>query len=190
MFIGSATIKRHSVAKADLEMAQAPSGRRFRRLLGLARIGAHGLARRCRPDHGRPADWRGRAGLGIPEVHAARRRELVLLGDHAGSHAADVRNLGAAQPERIAGAGLLLFGRIGLAGGGRDRKRQRRSQQQQSNLKMSCYEKRHPSPSPKFGGIVGEGIRIRKHGWPTHHSTSVAAGRMVIQVRSSDNSAG
>src|SRR6478735_3494250 len=115
MFTGSATIKRHSVAKAGLEMAPATSGRRFRRLFGIARLdarlGARRLARRCRPDHNRLAGWLGRglAGLGIwPEVHAAGRRELVLFGDHAGGHAADVRNLGAAQPERVAGAGLLL----------------------------------------------------------------------------------
>ena len=40
-----------------------------------------------------------------------------FLGDHAGRHAVDIGNLGAAEPERIAGAGLLLFGGVGLAGG-------------------------------------------------------------------------
>jgi hypothetical protein len=32
-----------------------PSGRPLRRLFGLARLGADGLARRCGPDDGRPA---------------------------------------------------------------------------------------------------------------------------------------
>src|SRR6476660_6485601 len=116
MFTGSATIKRHSVAKAGLEIAPATSGRRFRRLFGIARLdarlGARSLAWRCRPDHSRLAGWPGRglAGLGIrPEVHAAGRRELVLFGRPCRRSRGDVRNLGAAQPERVAGAGLLLL---------------------------------------------------------------------------------
>jgi len=162
----------------------APSGRGFRRLFGFARLGAHGIARRCRPDHGRPPGRPGRslAGLGIwPELGAARRRELGFFGNHAGRHTADIRNLGAAQPERIASAGLLLLGGVGLAGGGRDRDRECGSQQP-SKPEIPRSKNRHPSPSPKLGGIVGERIRNRKHGWTTRHSTSVAA------VRAADSS--
>jgi hypothetical protein len=152
----------------------APSGRAFHRLFGV-----HGFARRCGPDDGRPAsrpDRSSLAGLGIrPELGAAGRRELGFFGDHAGGHAADIGNLGAAQPERIASAGLLLFGGVGLTGGGRDRNRECGSQQP-SKPEIPCSKNRHP-PSPKFGGIVGERTRIRKHGWTARHSTSVAVAR-------------
>ena len=169
--------RRHQVARAV--RSPVPSGHGFRRLFGFARLGAHGLARRCRPDHDRSAGRPGRslAGLGIrPELGAAGRRELGFFGDHAGGHPADIGNLGAAQPERIAGAGLLLFGGVGLTGGGRNRNRECGSQQS-SKPEIPFSKNRHPSPSPKFGGIVGERIRIRKHGWTTRHSTSVAAVR-------------
>ena len=142
--------RRRSGAKG-LELARTPSGRGFRRLFGLARLGAHSLARRCRPDHGRPA---GRPGRSLdrfriwPELRTARRRELGFFGDHAGRHAADIGNLGAAQPERITGAGLLLFGGIGLSSGGRDRNQECRGQQP-SKPKAPCSKNRHPSPQPK-----------------------------------------
>ena len=117
MFIADAANKAQSPREGTLKWrnavrSPAPSGRAFRRLFGLARLGAHGLARRCGPDHGRPAGRPGRslAGLGIrPELRPAGRRELGLFGDHAGGHAADIGNLGTAEPERVAGAGLLLL---------------------------------------------------------------------------------
>ena len=45
----------------------------------------------------------------------AGRRELGLFGDHARRHTADIGNCCAAEAERVAAAGLLLFGRVGLA---------------------------------------------------------------------------
>jgi hypothetical protein len=156
------------------------SGRAFRRLFWPC------AAWRSRPCAALPAGPRSAptdrprrslGGLGIrPELGAARRRELGFFGDHAGRHAGDIGNLGAAQPERVAGAGLLLLGGVGLAGGGRNRNRECGSQQP-SKPEIPCSKNRHPSPSPKFGGIVGERIRIRKHGWTARHSTSVAAVR-------------
>jgi hypothetical protein len=154
-------------------MARCQSGRGFRRLPGLARLGAHSLARRCRTDVGRPASRPGRSFTGFriwPELGAARRREFGFPGDHAGRHAADIGNFGAAQPERVAAAGLLLLRGVALAGGGRDQDRQRH-RQQRSKPEMPCSKNRHLSPSPKFGGIVVERTRIRKHGrtaWPQH----------------------
>lgn len=164
-------------------MAVAPSGHGLFRLLGLARLGAHRLAGCCGPDDRRPAGRPGHSLAGFwirPELGAAGRRELVLFSDHAGSHAADVRNLCAAKPKRVAGAGLLLLGGVGLAGGRPDRNRQRRGQQQ-SKLKISRSKNRHPSPRAEFGGIVGERIGIRKHGWTRRHSPSVAVGFATSQ---------
>jgi hypothetical protein len=114
-------------------------------------------------------------GLGIwPEVGAARRRELRFFGDHAGRHATDIGNLGTAEPERVAAAGLLLLGRVALAGGGRNRNRHCHGQQP-SKPEIPCSKNRHPSPRPKLGRIVGERIRIRKHRRTARHSTDVAA---------------
>ena len=143
--------RRQSAARGDLEMAVAPSGRAFRRFFGFARLGTHGLARCRRSDHGRSAGRPDRSlgGLGIrPELRPAGRRELRLFGDHASRHAADIGNLGAAQPERVAGAGLLLFGGVGLTRDGRDRNRECGSQQP-SKPKIPCAKNRHPSPQPK-----------------------------------------
>ena len=55
-------------------------------------------------------------GIGAgPEECPALRRELRLLGDHAGGDAVDVGNFGTAETEGVRLAGLLLFGRIGVA---------------------------------------------------------------------------
>ena len=78
-------------------------------------------------------------------MRLAGRRELGLVAHHAGGHAANIGDIRTAEPERIAGAGLLLFGGVGLTGGGPDRNRQRGGQQQ-SELKMSCSKNRHPFP--------------------------------------------
>ena len=54
------------------------------------------------------------AGLGS-EVDPAARTKLGLLPDHAGGDAIDTRDLGTAQAERVAHAGLLLLKRISPA---------------------------------------------------------------------------
>ena len=140
-----------------LKAARSPSGRRFRRLFGLARLGADGLARRRRSDHGRPArrPHRSLAGLGIrPELRTAGRRELGFPGDHAGGHAIDVGDLGTAEPERVGGTGLLLLGRVALAGGRHGRNHQRYTQQP-SKLGMPCSKNHHPSSPVKVGRNCG-----------------------------------
>ncbi len=76
------------------------------------------LSRRCRPDARWPAGRVSRnfAGLATAvEEGAALRRKLRSAADHAGRDAVDVRDFGAAQPKRIAAAGLLLLERIGVA---------------------------------------------------------------------------
>src|SRR5271168_3643596 len=50
-----------------------------------------------------------------PEVNPAARAEFGLLSDHAGGYPLHIRNLGTAQAERIAHAGLLLVGGVGPA---------------------------------------------------------------------------
>jgi hypothetical protein len=63
------------------------------------------------------ADGRGKgrvAGLGS-EVDPAARTKLGLLPDHASGDAIDTRDLGAAQAECVAHAGLLLLKRISPA---------------------------------------------------------------------------
>jgi hypothetical protein len=69
-------------------------------------------------------------GVRIPlragaEEHPALRRELRLVADHAGRDAIDIGNVSAAETKRIAGAGLLLIGRVGV-----DRMRQDRERTQ------------------------------------------------------------
>lgn len=54
------------------------------------------------------------AGLGS-EVNPAAGTKLGLLPDHAGGDAIDTRDLGTAQAECVAHAGLLLLERIGPA---------------------------------------------------------------------------
>jgi len=49
------------------------------------------------------------------EVNPAIRTELGLLPDHAGLDAIDIGNLLAAQPERVAGARLLLLAGVSPA---------------------------------------------------------------------------
>ncbi len=49
------------------------------------------------------------------EVNPAIRTELGLLPDHAGLDAVDIGNLLAAQPERVAGARLLLLAGVSPA---------------------------------------------------------------------------
>jgi len=62
-----------------------------------------------RPDHGCGVRWFG------PEVDPATGTELGLLPDHAGCNALHAWDLGTAQAERIAHAGLLLLERVSPA---------------------------------------------------------------------------
>ena len=99
------------------------------------------------PDVDRPACRRGRDrdGLGTgPEESAALRRKLRLPRDHAGRDAIDVGDFGTAQAKRIRRAGLLLFGRVGVA-----RRRQHRSRERGKR----CAQRKRPdcqhgSPQP------------------------------------------
>jgi hypothetical protein len=63
-----------------------------------------------RSDAGRRG--KGRVGGLGSEVNPASRTKLGLLPDHAGGNAIDTRDLGTAQAERVAHAGLLLLKRI------------------------------------------------------------------------------
>src|SRR2546429_5367717 len=66
MFTAWPADKCQSAAQRNLENSASVSGRRFRRLFVLARLGAYGLARRCRADHGR----RRPAGLAAASVRS------------------------------------------------------------------------------------------------------------------------
>src|ERR1700732_4856453 len=70
------------------------------------------LSRMRRLDAERPSG--SNRGIGS-KVHPATRAELGLLPGHAGGDAVDIGNLRIAQPERVAGTGLLLLGGIGPA---------------------------------------------------------------------------
>jgi hypothetical protein len=71
-------------------------------LLGRGRLDARGIARFL-------------ARLGArAEEGAALRRQLRPVADHAGFDALDIRNFGAAEPERVGSAGLLLLEGIGV----------------------------------------------------------------------------
>src|SRR5665213_2137969 len=113
--------------RADHVTADAGSAMAWllRRLFGLV-LGADRLSRTGRPDAERPGGSnRCSLGLGVrSEERAAAGRQLRLVSDHAGGDPVDVRDLGAAKPERIAAAGLLLLRGIGPAGDRPDRSRQ------------------------------------------------------------------
>ena len=59
-----------------------------------------------------PASWRG-SGPARKKA-AALRRQLRPVADHAGFDALDIRNFGAAEPEGVGSAGLLLLESIGV----------------------------------------------------------------------------
>ena len=67
-----------------------------------------------RPEAERPSRRRG-FGAG-PEEDPAAGAEAGFVSDHADRDTVDIRNLGAAQAKRVATAGLLFVGGIGLAG--------------------------------------------------------------------------
>jgi hypothetical protein len=78
-----------------------------------------------RPSRGDPRHRRRCLRFGRSEKHPATRRKLGHVSDHADRDAVDIGNLGAAQAKRIAGAGLLLLGSIGLSLRHQHRKRER-----------------------------------------------------------------
>lgn len=156
--------RRQSVAQSRLEMAAldtirdggicffagichiAPCSGLGRLLLRLGRLAAAAaaLARRGFRRAGR----RGRdfVRLGTrPEERPTARRELGLVADHAGGDAIDVRNLRTTQAERVAAAGLLLFGRIGRRRCRPDRNREYRCQHQ-AELDILRPANRHGIP--------------------------------------------
>ncbi len=66
------------------------------------------------------------------EEHAAGRRQVRLVPDHAGRDPIDVGDIGTTEPERIRRAGLLLVGRVGLS---RARQHQRRKPDREQQRK-------------------------------------------------------
>ena len=99
--------------------------------------------RLCRLDAERPSGGRWIVGLG--EMYPTPRRELGFVPDHAGRDAIDIRNVGAAKPERIIAAGLLLFGSIGAACR-RPHPRRERYCQHQAELEIPGPDRRHEPP--------------------------------------------
>jgi hypothetical protein len=139
------------------------SGNAWLRRLLLSRFRADRLSPLCRLDAERPAcgGRRGR-GLGIgPEIRPAAWTELRSFPDHAGRDAVDIRNEFAAQLHRIAAAGLLLLGGIGLACRGPQRNRER-NRQHQAERKIRKSDGRHESPRSVALRIVGEWQGIGK----------------------------
>ena len=104
---------------------------------------AHRLLRTCRLDAERPSGGRWNVGLG--EMYPTPRRELGFVPDHASRDAFDIRNVGAAKPERIIAAGLLLFGSIGAACR-RPHPRRERDCQHQAELEIPGPDIKHESP--------------------------------------------
>lgn len=94
--------------------------------------------------HGRRS---GELGLRVPEIHPALRRKLRPVADHAGRDAADIGNFRAAQAERIAAAGLLLFESVGIGRARQKRKRERRGEYG-AKLRMREPDDKHESPHP------------------------------------------
>jgi len=105
------------IDRTDPKKRLASLGRdRLGRLPVLSRLGAGGLSRRCRPDAERPPGGdRGDRGHRLgSELGAAAGTELRFVPGHAGRDAADIRNLGTAQPKRIVRARLFLFRGVSL----------------------------------------------------------------------------
>jgi hypothetical protein len=125
------------------------------RFLGLGRLGADRL---CRPDAERPPRG-GRRDFGLrvgSEEHPAARSELRFVPDHAGRDAVDIRDVGAAKPESIVAAGLLLLRGLGPACRGPNRNRERRCQHQ-AEPEIPGLDSEHESPPRRcFSRIVGE----------------------------------
>ena len=96
---------------------------------------------------GRPAGVAALSSDSGPGLKNARQPggELGLVADHAGGDAIDVRNLWTTQAERVAAAGLLLFGRIGRRRCGPERKREYRCQHQ-TELDILRPANRHEIP--------------------------------------------
>jgi len=100
------------------------------------------LSRRCRLDTerlSRRSLWLG------PEERPAAGRELGFVPDHADGDAVDIRNFGTAQAKRVAAAGLLLLGGIGLAWRGPHRNRER-ARHHQAELNIPGPDPKHESP--------------------------------------------
>ena len=88
------------------------------------------------------------ARLGTSELRPAGRRELGFLGDHAGGDAVDTGDFGAAETEGVAGAGLLLFGGVGMARSRQHRDRECR-RQHPTQPEIADPKNRHKSPEGK-----------------------------------------
>ena len=117
------------------------------RRLPLARLAANRLLRTCRTDAEGPSRGGGRAlGLRVgSEVYPAARRELRFVPDHAGRDAVDIRNVGAAKPESIVAAGLLLLRGVGPACRRPHRNREHHCQHQ-AELEVPGPGSKHVSP--------------------------------------------
>jgi hypothetical protein len=134
------------------------------------------LSRRCRPDTERLSCrslWLG------PEERPAAGRELGFVPDHADGDAVDIRNFGTAQAKRVAAAGLLLLGGIGLAWHGPHQNRER-GRQHQAKLNILGPDPKHESPPTLLLRIVGEwrgngkAIRTPGHNLPGETTASAA----------------
>lgn len=189
--------RRQSVAQSRLEMPArnttrdggscffkgicdiAPCSGLGRFLLRLARLGAV-LVRRGFDRH-RPAGRRRRdfVRLGTrPEERPTARRELGLVADHAGGDAIDVRNLRTTQAERVAAAGLLLFGRIGRHRCGPDRNREYRCQHQ-TELDILRPANRHEIPR---GADLRE-VWENGGGFASHGGAPATAEASQVEIR-------
>ena len=93
------------------------------------------------------------------EIDPAARTEFSLAPHHASRNARHIRNLGTAQPERIAHAGLLLLHGVGPSGRG---PRPRDDGRDHTELFHSNRESTHVSPKPPPRGIVIERIKVCK----------------------------
>ena len=117
-----------------------------------------------------------------PEIHPAARRKLLLLADHAGGDAIDIRNLGAAKPKRIVAAGLLLLRRISLACGRQHRNR-KRGREQQTELKPCRLRDSHDSPRAIDGtncaGLTGDWQAADHAHGPASIAASIAISRTL-----------
>jgi hypothetical protein len=110
------------VATAAFDTALRSSG--VMRLALVMRSRANRFASPVRRSH---SNWH-RGGFGRPEKHSTPGTELRLLPDHACGYTIDVGNVGAAEPKRIACAGLLLIRRVSACVGQKSRHENRHGQ--------------------------------------------------------------
>jgi hypothetical protein len=145
----SASAKRRPPSRPIDVMSRSGRGRLW--LLGLARLGADRLSRGGGLDAERSSRGnRRRRGLGAgSEERPAFRTELRLVPDHAYLDAVDIRNVRTAKPKRIAAAGLLLLGSVGVAGR-RPHRSRKCCRQRQTKLEIPGPDDKHESPKRCF----------------------------------------